>query len=81
MTATSTYWRQRLPELLRHGFTASMFIISGSAGRDTTSGTRDRVWPLMSASQVAELAAGGNGDRLTQRHACPAGRGLDADQT
>lgn len=47
-----------LPELLRHGFTASMFIIS-----DRLAGTNDwdegPAWPLMSADQVRELAAAG----------------------
>lgn len=47
-----------LPELLRHGFTASMFIISGRLGglNEWDEGPR---WPLMSASQVGELAAAG----------------------
>ena len=54
--------RQRLeaalPELLRHGFTASMFIISDRLGghNEWDEGPR---WPLMSASQVGELAAAG----------------------
>jgi peptidoglycan/xylan/chitin deacetylase (PgdA/CDA1 family) len=47
-----------VPELRRHGFTASVFIIS-----DRLSGTNDwddgPAWPLLSASQVGELAAGG----------------------
>lgn len=47
-----------LPELLRHGFTASMFIISGRLGglNEWDEGPR---WPLMTASQVGELAAAG----------------------
>ncbi len=47
-----------VPELLRHGFTASMFIVSGRLGglNEWDEGPR---WPLMSASQVAELAAVG----------------------
>jgi peptidoglycan/xylan/chitin deacetylase (PgdA/CDA1 family) len=47
-----------LPELLRQGFTASMFIISGRLGglNEWDEGPR---WPLMSASQVGELAAAG----------------------
>jgi peptidoglycan/xylan/chitin deacetylase (PgdA/CDA1 family) len=47
-----------VPELQRHGFTASMFIISGRLGglNEWDEGPR---WPLMSASQVAELAAVG----------------------
>jgi peptidoglycan/xylan/chitin deacetylase (PgdA/CDA1 family) len=47
-----------LPELLRHGFTASMFIISGRLGglNEWDEGPR---WPLMSAGQVGELAAAG----------------------
>lgn len=47
-----------LPELLRHGFTASMFIIS-----DRLDGTNEwdegPIWSLMSADQVRELAAAG----------------------
>lgn len=47
-----------VPELRRHGFTASVFIIS-----DRLSGTNDwddgPAWPLLSASQVGELAAAG----------------------
>lgn len=47
-----------LPELLRHGFTATMFIISGRLGgsNDWDQGPR---WPLMSVGQVGELAAAG----------------------
>ena len=47
-----------VPELLRHGFTASMFIISDRVGglNEWDEGPR---WPLMSASQVRELAAVG----------------------
>jgi peptidoglycan/xylan/chitin deacetylase (PgdA/CDA1 family) len=45
-----------VPELLRHGFAASMFIISDRLGglNEWDEGPR---WPLMSASQVSELAA------------------------
>ncbi len=48
-----------LPELLRHDFTATMFIISDRLG-----GTNDwehgaPVWPLMSADQVREVATAG----------------------
>jgi peptidoglycan/xylan/chitin deacetylase (PgdA/CDA1 family) len=47
-----------VPELWRRGFTASVFIIS-----DRLSGTNDwddgPAWPLLSASQVGELAAAG----------------------
>jgi peptidoglycan/xylan/chitin deacetylase (PgdA/CDA1 family) len=47
-----------VPELQRRGFTASVFIIS-----DRLSGTNDwdqgPAWPLLSASQVGELAAAG----------------------
>ncbi len=47
-----------LPELLRHGFTATMFICSGLLG--ATSNWDDvPAWPLMSADQVRELAATG----------------------
>jgi peptidoglycan/xylan/chitin deacetylase (PgdA/CDA1 family) len=47
-----------VPELLRHGFTASMFIVSDRLGgfNEWDEGPR---WPLMSASQVRELAAVG----------------------
>jgi peptidoglycan/xylan/chitin deacetylase (PgdA/CDA1 family) len=47
-----------LPTLLRHGFTATMFIVSG-----LMSGTNEwdppPVWQLMSAEHVRELAAAG----------------------
>jgi peptidoglycan/xylan/chitin deacetylase (PgdA/CDA1 family) len=49
-----------VPELQRHGFTATMFIISGLLGR--TNEWEDEgtpVWRLMSAGQVAEVAAAG----------------------
>jgi peptidoglycan/xylan/chitin deacetylase (PgdA/CDA1 family) len=47
-----------VPELLRHGFTASMFIISGRLGglNEWDEGPR---WPLMTASQVGEVSAAG----------------------
>jgi peptidoglycan/xylan/chitin deacetylase (PgdA/CDA1 family) len=47
-----------LPELRRHGFTATMFMISGRLGglNEWDEGPR---WPLMSAAQVGELAAAG----------------------
>jgi peptidoglycan/xylan/chitin deacetylase (PgdA/CDA1 family) len=47
-----------LPELLRHGFTATMFIISGRLGGSNEWDEGPR-WPLMSARQVGELAAAG----------------------
>jgi len=47
-----------LPELLRHGFTASMYIISGRLGGSNEWDEGPR-WPLMSADQVGELAAVG----------------------
>jgi peptidoglycan/xylan/chitin deacetylase (PgdA/CDA1 family) len=47
-----------LPELLRHGFTASMFIISDLLG-GTNQWDEGPVWPLMSAEQVRELATAG----------------------
>lgn len=49
-----------VPELQRHGFTATMFIISGLLGRTNEweiSGTP--VWQLMSAEQVHKVAAAG----------------------
>jgi peptidoglycan/xylan/chitin deacetylase (PgdA/CDA1 family) len=47
-----------LPALLRHGFTATMFIVSGLLG-GTNEWDEGWVWPLMSAGQVRELAAAG----------------------
>jgi peptidoglycan/xylan/chitin deacetylase (PgdA/CDA1 family) len=47
-----------VPELLRHGFTATMFIISGRLG-GTNEWDEGPVWPLMSADQVGELADAG----------------------
>ena len=47
-----------LPELLRHGFTASMFIISDRLG-GSNEWDEGPAWPLMSADQVSELAAAG----------------------
>jgi peptidoglycan/xylan/chitin deacetylase (PgdA/CDA1 family) len=47
-----------LPELLQHGFGATMFICSGLLGR-TSNWDDVPPWPLMSADQVRELAAAG----------------------
>jgi peptidoglycan/xylan/chitin deacetylase (PgdA/CDA1 family) len=47
-----------LPVLRRHGFTASMFIISDRIG-GSNDWDEGPVWPLMSADQVGELAAAG----------------------
>jgi peptidoglycan/xylan/chitin deacetylase (PgdA/CDA1 family) len=49
---------EALPVLLRHGFGASMFIISGRLGglNEWDEGPR---WPLMTARQVGEVAAAG----------------------
>lgn len=47
-----------VPELLRHGFTATMFIISDRLG-GTNEWDEGPVWPLMSADQVCQLAAAG----------------------
>jgi peptidoglycan/xylan/chitin deacetylase (PgdA/CDA1 family) len=47
-----------LPVLLRHGFTATMFIVSGLLG-GTNQWDEGPVWPLLSADQVGELAAAG----------------------
>jgi len=47
-----------VPELLRHEFTATMFILSGLLG-GTNQWDEGPVWPLMSAGQVGELAAAG----------------------
>jgi peptidoglycan/xylan/chitin deacetylase (PgdA/CDA1 family) len=49
-----------IPELLHHGFTATMFIISGLLGKTNeweSEGTP--IWRLMSAEQVAQVAAAG----------------------
>jgi peptidoglycan/xylan/chitin deacetylase (PgdA/CDA1 family) len=47
-----------LPAMLRHGFTATMFIVSGLMG-GTTEWYEGAAWPLMSAERVRELAAAG----------------------
>ncbi len=47
-----------LPALLRHGFTATMFICSGLLG-GTANWDDVPPWPIMSAGQVRELAAAG----------------------
>jgi peptidoglycan/xylan/chitin deacetylase (PgdA/CDA1 family) len=47
-----------VPELLQHGFTATMFIVSGRLG-GTNEWDGEPVWPLMSAQQVAKVAAAG----------------------
>ena len=47
-----------VPELLRHDFTATMFIISGRLG-GSNEWCEGPAWPLMSAEQVGELAAAG----------------------
>ena len=47
-----------LPELLQHGFGATMFICSGLLGR-TSNWDDVPPWPLMPADQVRELAAAG----------------------
>lgn len=47
-----------VPELLRHGFTATVFMVSDRVGgsNDWDAGTP---WPLLPASQIGELAAAG----------------------
>jgi peptidoglycan/xylan/chitin deacetylase (PgdA/CDA1 family) len=47
-----------LPALLRHGFTATMFIVSGLLG-GTNEWDEGWAWPLMSAEHVRDLAAAG----------------------
>jgi len=47
-----------VPELLRHGFTATMFIVSGRLG-GTNEWDAEPEWPLLSAQQVAEVATAG----------------------
>jgi peptidoglycan/xylan/chitin deacetylase (PgdA/CDA1 family) len=44
-----------VPELLRHGFTATMFILSGRLG-GSNEWDEGPVWRLMSADQIRELA-------------------------
>lgn len=49
-----------VPELQRHGFTATMFIISGLLGKTNQWEIQGApVWQLMSAEQVAQVAAAG----------------------
>jgi peptidoglycan/xylan/chitin deacetylase (PgdA/CDA1 family) len=47
-----------LPELKRRGFTATVYIISGRLG-GTNEWDEGPAWPLLSATQVSELAAAG----------------------
>jgi peptidoglycan/xylan/chitin deacetylase (PgdA/CDA1 family) len=47
-----------VPELSRHGFTATMFIVTGQLG-GTNAWDDGPVWPLMSADQVLKVAAAG----------------------
>jgi peptidoglycan/xylan/chitin deacetylase (PgdA/CDA1 family) len=47
-----------LPELRRHGFGATVFIISGRLG-GTNEWDEGPSWPLLSASQVGKIAAAG----------------------
>jgi peptidoglycan/xylan/chitin deacetylase (PgdA/CDA1 family) len=49
---------EALPELKRRGFGATAYIISGRLGR-TNEWDEGPSWPLMTASQVRELAAAG----------------------
>jgi peptidoglycan/xylan/chitin deacetylase (PgdA/CDA1 family) len=48
-----------LPELLRHEFTATMFIVSDLLGGTNVWDDDGPVWPLLSAQQVADIAAAG----------------------
>jgi peptidoglycan/xylan/chitin deacetylase (PgdA/CDA1 family) len=48
-----------VPELLRHGFTATMFILSGLLGKVSEWEDMKPRWPLMSADQVIQVAAAG----------------------
>jgi peptidoglycan/xylan/chitin deacetylase (PgdA/CDA1 family) len=67
-----------LPALLRHGFTATMFIVSGLLG-GTNEWDEGWVWPLMSAEHVRDLAAAGmeiGSHSITHPHLA----GGDADQ-
>ena len=47
-----------VPELLRHGFTATMFAVSDLLG-GTNEWDKEPEWPLMSAHQIKEIAAAG----------------------
>jgi peptidoglycan/xylan/chitin deacetylase (PgdA/CDA1 family) len=67
-----------LPALLSHGFTATMFIVSGLLG-GTNEWDEGPVWRLVSADQVRELAAAGmeiGSHGVTHLHLA----GADADQ-
>ena len=67
-----------VPALLRHGFTATMFIVSGLLG-GTNEWDEGWVWPLMSAEHVRDLAAAGmeiGSHSITH----PRLAGADADQ-
>jgi peptidoglycan/xylan/chitin deacetylase (PgdA/CDA1 family) len=50
-----------VPELLKHDFTATMFIVSGLLGgtNEWDGDLGDPEWPLMSAQQVKEVAVAG----------------------
>jgi peptidoglycan/xylan/chitin deacetylase (PgdA/CDA1 family) len=54
----TTVLANAVPELLRHGFTATVFVVSERVGgtNDWDDGTP---WPLLSRSQISELAAVG----------------------
>jgi peptidoglycan/xylan/chitin deacetylase (PgdA/CDA1 family) len=47
-----------VPELLRHGFTATMFVVSDMLGA-TNEWDKEPEWPLMSARQIKEIATAG----------------------
>jgi peptidoglycan/xylan/chitin deacetylase (PgdA/CDA1 family) len=47
-----------VPELLRHAFTATMFIVAGQLGGINEWDVKP-IWPLMSLAQVKEVAAAG----------------------
>jgi peptidoglycan/xylan/chitin deacetylase (PgdA/CDA1 family) len=47
-----------VPELQRHGFTATMFIVAGQLG-GTNAWDAGPVWPLMTGDQVRQVAAAG----------------------
>lgn len=67
-----------VPQLLRYGFTATMFVVSGRLG-GINEWDAEPVWPLMSAHQVLELAAAGmeiGSHGTTHTHLV----GLEADQ-
>lgn len=68
-----------VPELVNHGFTATMFILSGLMGKVTEWADMKPRWPLMTGDQVLQVAeAGMEIGSHTATH--PHLRGLPAEQ-